>query len=106
MTWVQDWCIAGCQEKMFSIRLNFRFIMADAEGSISKNEQKRQLKVFIIIIFVIVFLQPLKVKIVSPRCFHIFSLGPSYRMGRVYKWKWSVCMYVRHHFGDDHYFCL
>ena len=48
MTWVQDWCIAGCQEKMFSIRLNFRFIMADAEGSISKNEQKRQLKVLLL----------------------------------------------------------
>ena len=26
----------------------------------------------------------------------LFSLGPPYRMGRVYKWKWS--MYVRNHF--------
>ena len=36
-----------------------------------------------------------------------FSLGPSYRMGRVYKWKWSgyVCMYVRNHFKDDQYDC-
>ena len=30
------------------------------------------------------------------RLWGFFSLGPSYRMGRVYKWKWSmyVCMYV------------
>ena len=36
-----------------------------------------------------------------------FSLGPSYRMGWVYKWIWSlsVCVFVRHHFEDDHYFC-
>ena len=52
--------LLDAKEKMFSIRLIFRFIMTDsatgvAEGSISKNEQKRQLKVFIIIIFVIVF---------------------------------------------------
>ena len=38
-----------------------------------------------------------------------FSLGPSYRMGRVYKWIWGlcvcVCLSVRHHFEDDYYFC-
>ena len=28
-----------------------------------------------------------------------FSLGPSYRMGRVYKWNWTVS--VRHHFEDE-----
>ena len=37
----------------------------------------------------------------------IFSLGPSYRMGRIYKWILSlcVCLSVRHHFKYDHYFC-
>ena len=37
----------------------------------------------------------------------LFSLDPSYRMGQVYKWIWSVsvCVCVRHHFKDDHYFC-
>ena len=35
-----------------------------------------------------------------------FSLGPSYRMGRVYIVDLeSVCLSVRHHFEDDHYFC-
>ena len=36
-----------------------------------------------------------------------FSLGPSYRMGRVYKWIWClcVCVCVRHHFEYDHYIC-
>ena len=26
----------------------------------------------------------------------------------LYKWNWSVCVcpFVRHHFEDDHYFCL
>ena len=35
--------------------------------------------------------------------FSTFSLGPSYRMGRVYKWKQSG--YVRNHFKDDQYDC-
>ena len=37
----------------------------------------------------------------------LFSLDPSYRMGQVYKWIWSVsvCVCVRHHFKDDHFFC-
>ena len=36
---------------------------------------------------------------------HVFSLGPSYRIGRVYKWNWSIwlCVSVRHHFEDDHW---
>ena len=37
----------------------------------------------------------------------LFSLDPSSRMGQVYKWIWSVsvCVCVRHHFKDDHFFC-
>ena len=38
--------------------------------------------------------------------FRTFSLGPSYRMGWVYKWNWTMYVsgYVRHS-KDDHYFC-